>query len=375
MLGKDLYKCQSSVELSNERLKSLVFFYEPLIGSDCLHTYLYLSLGNNTNSFKELNDLLTKLGLNVDVFEKQCDKLNEFRLLKTFNKENEYIFKLLAPLTMKEFVKDDLFVRNFILKTSGTVYQDLLSNISFDDNLNEYQDVSKKFAYENLINWSEKDETYLYKNNSVKEYNFNTLFNVNTFLKRVSTNLFPLRFRSEENLKLIATLADLYNISYDKMMDFIPKITKIDSDKFDSEYLKYLCMHTNSEYSKVSDDEYNVPCLTYLMSLQDGKEVSEYDKKILLKLSNDYHLNPSVINVLIRHCLNTCDNRLIEKYIYGVASDLHRNNVINSSQALERLNSHLDNNSKKEVLPTYNTSNNPNFDEERFKDIMNQRNK
>ena len=41
MLGNDLYKVEVKNELSNERLKSLVFFYAPLVGSDALyHIYL-----------------------------------------------------------------------------------------------------------------------------------------------------------------------------------------------------------------------------------------------------------------------------------------------------------------------------------------------
>ena len=375
MLGKELYKLQVNCELSNERLKSLVFFYEPMIGPNALATYEYMTLKGTSVRFNELNDLLTTLNISVDEFEKQCAKLNEYKLLKTLKKDNQYIFELNAPLTMKSFIQDDLLVRTFILKTSGKYYQELISGLTSDDNYNEFEDISKKFSHDNIKNWSKEDETYLTIKKDDTSYNFGTFFNVNKFLQGVSTNLFPLHLRTPSNLKLIATLADLYNISYDKMKSFIPKISKLNSTSIDTELLKYLCIKTNADYQKVEEGNYNVPCITYLMSLQDGKEVMEYDRKIILKLANEYNLNPSVINVLLEYCLKNCDNRLIEKYVYGVASDLHRNNIENSAQALERLNIHRDNKNIEDSLPKYDDSKNPEVDINRLQEILNKRNK
>ena len=372
MLGTESYKIQIKGELSNERLKSLIFFYEPLIGNDALFLYEFFYLRNNDVRFKEINDLLSCLNISVDEFEKRCNILNEYKLVATLKKGPQYVFKIREPLLMEEFIKNDLFVRNFILKTSGKYYQELLADIKLDDNYNEFEDISKNFDVANLQDWSKNDETYL-NNNDKESYNFNTIFNVNTFLKNVSTNLFPMRLRTENNLRQLATLADLYNISYDKMSNFLTKACKLDSDSIDFNYLKYMCIHTNSDYQKVDQGNYNVPCLTYLMSLQEGKEATEYDKNIIFKLSNDYKLNPSVINVLLEHCLKNCDNRLIEKYIYGIASDLHRNDIKNAKQALERLDVHSNYEVAKEQLPKYDTSKNPALNEQRLAEILNRR--
>lgn len=372
MLGTESYKIQIKGELSNERLKSLIFFYEPLIGNDALFLYEFFYFRNNDIRFKEINELLSSLNISVDEFEKRCNILNEYKLVATLKKGPQYVFKIREPLLMEEFIKNDLFVRNFILKTSGKYYQELLADIKLDDNYNEFEDISKNFDASNLQDWSKSDETYL-NNNNKESYNFNTIFNVNTFLKNVSTNLFPMRLRTENNLRQLATLADLYNISYDKMSNFLIKACKLDSDSIDFNYLKYMCIHTNSDYQKVDQGNYNVPCLTYLMSLQEGKEATEYDKNIIYKLSNDYRLNPSVINVLLEHCLKNCDNRLIEKYIYGVASDLHRNDIKTAKQALERLDIHSNYEQSKEQLPKYDTSKNPALNEQRLAEILNRR--
>lgn len=369
MLGNQLYKIEVNTELSNERLKSLVFFYGPLIGHDALALYEYLVLRGSTIGFDEFNNLLASLNISIDLFEEQCGKLNEYKLLKTLNQENKYILVFNAPLKPKDFIKDSILVRDFILKTSGVHYQELIADIYDEDKHDDYIDVSRKLSLEALNSWSEKDETYLKKNAS-EGFRFNTLFDVNTFLKDISTNLLPMRFRTKENLKELATLADLYNISYDKMRSFIPKIAKLDSDDFDLTQLRYLCMNAKADYQKVESGNYNVPCQTFLMNLQNGKEATEYDKKIIYNLSNSYHLNTSVINVLLEYTLKNCDNRLIEKYMYAIASDLHRNNVVDAKGALSRLEKSYNKSTSKQVLPTYSDEANANMSEQEADELL-----
>ena len=369
MLGNQLYKIEVNAELSNERLRSLVFFYGPLIGYNALALYQNLVLKGSTIGFDELNNLLVSLNISVDVFEELCGKLNEYRLLRTLKQENKFIFVFNNPLTIKEFIKDDILVRDFILKTSGQHYRELIAGIYDEDDHDDFEDVSRTLSLEAINNWSKDDETYLSKDTGSK-YNFNTLFDVNTFLKDISTNLLPMRFRTPENLKAMATLADLYNISYDKMRSFIPKITKIDSNEFDVGQLKYLCMKASCDYSKVEGGNYNVPCLTYLMNLQNGKEATEYDKKIILNLSEKYHLTTSVINVLLEHTLKTCDNRLIEKYMYAIASDLHRNNISDAKAALSRLDKSYNRSTTKQELPTYSTKGNASMSQDEADELL-----
>ena len=359
MLGNQLYKIEVNVELSNERLKSLVFFYGPLIGHDTLALYEYLVLKGSTIGFDELNSLLMSLNISVDVFEEQCGKLNEYKLLRTLKQDDKYVFVFNNPLTSKEFIKDSILVRDFILKTSGSHYQELISDIYDDNNYDDFEDISRKLSLDSLKEWTVDNETYLRKDVVDSKYNFNTLFDINTFLKDISVNLLPTRFRTVDNLKEIAILADLYNISYDKMISFIPKICKIDSNEFDLSQLKYLCINSKADFRTIENGNYNVPCTTFLMNLQKGKEATDYDKKIFYNLSNKYHLNTSVINVLIEHTLKNCNNRLIENYIYPIASDLHRNNVVDAKGALLALDKPYNKGAgSPNELPTYTTDNN-----------------
>ena len=104
MLGRDYYRVETNLELSDERLKSLIFFYGPLIGNDALATYLNLAYRENSLSFNELNELLSFLNISVSEFENRIDILNKYQLVKSLNQDNKYIFVVLSPLNRKQFI-------------------------------------------------------------------------------------------------------------------------------------------------------------------------------------------------------------------------------------------------------------------------------
>lgn len=378
MLGKDLFKVESSHELTNEGLKSLVLFYAPLIGVDALYLFEFLQI-KGSSSFEELTKLLNSLLISIDKLEANLNKLNEYKLVQTLkaNNEDKYIFVLNAPLKPLEFIKNDIYVRDFILKTSGEYYQSLLINIREFSSHKEYTDISKKLDPHILDNWNENHESFVKRKDIKENFEFNTFFNVNEFLKDISTTLLPLKYRTKEILKEMANLADLYNISYEKMRTYIPKVLKSDSTEFDLKLLKYLCENSIGEFKQINPGEYNVPCELFLMNKQNGKELTPSDKGVIYKLNNEYHLNAPVINYLLEYALNQCDGKLIEKYLYAIASDLHRNNVDNIDKAKDCLN--VENNFNvtkrkgKEPKPDYTNANNPKFDANKFNEIMKKR--
>ena len=359
MLGRDLFKIENNTDISSERFKSLVLFYCPLITTDALSLYEYLLVKGSTASFEEISAVLNALMMPLDDFEKSLKKLNEYKLLFTYayDEDGKYLFSLRNPKTRDEFIHDEILVRDFILKTSGDYYNSLIVDIPQSNMSYSLKDITCRYDLESLSGWTSENETYL--NVKRNEYNFDSFFDVRSFLSDMSSTLFPLRFRSEDNLKEIARLADLYGISEDKMRTFISKVIRSESDGIDLKYLRYLCENSKTEYKKVPENSYDVPCELFLMSKQDGLSVSSYDKKLLYNLSHDYGLRPDVINVLIEHALKVCDNHLIEKYLYSAASDLRRNHVDSVDKARESLNKeNRRTSSRKEVgIPEYVSTN------------------
>ena len=371
MLGKEYYRIETDVELSGEKLKSLVFFYGPLIGCEALNLYEYLVLKGSSIGYAKLNDLLQELNLSIDHFEELIGHMNEFRLLKTLKKEDHYIFVLQAPLDMNEFIKDDIFVRYFILKTSGANYQKLISTLVEPDEHRDFENVSKTLTSEALSGWTKSDETYINKTRKSKKekYDFNTLFDINVFLKDISPTLFPMRFRTRNNLEKIAIYGDLYDVSYDRMRVYLAQVSDFDADSFDLKKLEKVCMSSSGNYEKIEKGRYDVPCVRFLMSLQDGKEVTESDRYLLSKLSAKYHLSAPVINVLVEYGLKNCDNRLVEKYLTKTAADLHRNDINTADEALKWLYYSGEKRSE-DKLPSYDTSNNTSLSESDEEELL-----
>ena len=338
MIGNDLFKIESDVSLSGNTYKSLIIFYNPLVGPEALYLYQYLTINNDRPNFTELKSLLNSLSMSIDKFEKLVKKLNEYKLITTLKEEStdKYVFILNEPLTINEFLNDNIFVRDFVQKTSGEYYRSVLSKIKFKNKYKNFEDVSHKLSKNILDNWTYKDEQYI-KMPSSNQYNFGNLFDINTFLKGVSTTLFPLSCRTQENLKLISNLADLYDISYKKMAAYLSEAIKYKDQVLDVALLKYKCQSSINDNIDKETTGYKVPVSTFLMNKQGLKALTPSDKKPLSTLKEEYNLNTEVINYLIEFALTNSNNRLIGNYVFPIASDLHRNNIQTANDAKEFL--------------------------------------
>lgn len=374
MLGKNQFRVDSYADLSQERIKALVLFYVPMIGNDAYSLYSFL-VAKGSSVFTELSSLLNSLNISVDSFEERLSELNRYRLVKTLKHQTEdrYILVINNPLTVNEFINDDILVREFILKTSGPYYRSLITGYKGISDYSSYEDVSVKLDLSSLADWTEDKETFVSSSGNNTSLSFNSLFDINRFLSDLSYSIFPLRYRTEENLREIARLADLYSISYDKMRIIVKEAASYEGNSFDLELLKKRCMYAESEFRSVDVSSYRIPCQLYLMNLMNGKELTPVDKRVLIRLSDDYHLNPEVINVLLEHCLKNCDNRLLESYLYPIASDLHRNNVVTYKQAIDRLDRFSGRKTVSEDSSDYDDRNNPVFSIEELKELMNNR--
>ena len=144
----------------------------------------------------------------------------------------------------------------------------------------------------------------------------------------------------------------------------LSKTVKQGESEFNLDYFKYMCQNCNDNYNYVGEGVYNVPCLSFLMSKQNGKEATPVDKKLLYNLSFDYHLNPEVINALIEYVLDNNNNTLVEKYVYALASDLHRNDIKTADDCKKRLNAPKK--ARKQVVKeeVYDSSNNASLSNE-----------
>ena len=85
-------ECNS--DISNERFKSLIFFYGPMIKNDALVLYQNLIFQEEKTGFDELNELLVSLNMSVSEFENLCEK-NKGKNVDEYKAEvSAYVYRL-----------------------------------------------------------------------------------------------------------------------------------------------------------------------------------------------------------------------------------------------------------------------------------------
>ena len=130
--------------------KVLTDLYQPIIGSLAILIYitLYNQVKADTLLSKELDheSLLRILGINMDIFRINKEKLEGVGLIKTFKKQDEFIYVLYKPLDAFSFF-NNLLLNTLLYNNLGTkLYKSVLKeykDIKID--LSEYSDVTKSF--------------------------------------------------------------------------------------------------------------------------------------------------------------------------------------------------------------------------------------
>ena len=369
MLGNDKLIVLSNSDFSSSMMKSLLNCYRPLIGNDAL--LLYLSF-INLNGEKRVNEYLELLDLTINHFEECLVKLNQYNLVRTLKKANLYVLQVLMPLSIELFLKHDIYSRILRKELGQEAYYRRKEEASNID-LSSFEDISEHLDLAILKDWNPKMEEDIHAE-SINTNSFNHLFDIKKFLSDTGTYLFPSIARTKENIEEIATLADTYGISQDNMRIYIAE--SIDNDDLSLKKLAALCRNSVDNYIAVKDGDYYVPVTSFLYHLQGDIELTPYDKKILESLSHDYNLKAEVINVLLEYSLKRCNNRLAGNFVYAVASNFHRNGIDTVAKAKDALTPAKENKVNKkvtEVLPTYDSSINPQLDDDEVNEFFKRR--
>lgn len=364
MIGNDLIRIEGIKEISKDRLCSLLFLYREILSNDAVIFYLEL-LSIKHFDYKRISTLLSVFDLNIIKFEKLLHNLEIFNLIKTYNKDNEYIIEMMAPLAINDFFNNVIYDR-LLANRVGDGYKNL-KEIFKDENTDKrgYKDISAKLD----IDWSkENEDRYQDLNKLTKE----SIFPIEHFMKNVSYNLFPKGLRTYENISYIAKLADSFGVSEDAMRRYILNSMVYEPIPFlDKKKLKEYCLKNRPLDN--GGDGYNMPSLLFLKKAQKGVEPTYNDRLMIYKLSNDkeYHLNTDVVNVLLEYALKECDNELKPSFVYTVASNWHRNKIDTVQKAKAMISDRKRTFKKREdIIPEYDSSLNPEITEEDLKKYL-----
>ncbi|MCR5794899.1 MAG: DnaD domain protein [Solobacterium sp.] len=339
--GKDTYRCECSFSVSEDMIISLMSLYQPLIGGDGVLVYMtLLSESRNYRSLDTHGRLLTMMNMSPDVFDSACARLEEYRLLKTYMKEQEsrssYIYILYSPMNIRDFSRSNLYMNRLQRVLGARQLEETVSRLqSSSVSLAGYSDITRAVVYTDEREY-DQDHSFTRVEN---RYNFrenedeSVSFDYEKFIRTTSVLVFPAELRTKENMYLIGKIASVYGLGPDTMRVLVKNCVHLETMEFDGEKLKLLASRKNPDITSASDP-YSLPPVSFLQSKQNGASVSLTDKKILERLSVDMHFPNEVINVMIEFILKISHNRLNSSFVDKVAGEWARDGISTKEEAV-----------------------------------------
>ena len=360
MLDKETVKIEGIEEISNERLKSLLFLYEELIDIRAIHLYQCLIYLNHGTLYS-VSQLLDILHIKEENLREMMHELERLQLIKTYKKGDEYLIDVLAPLNCNEFFASEIFDRYLATKTKDRYRSLRALLIRESSDKTDYIDISAKA---DLSSWSSIDEKDY---RDIKALTDSSIFPLKKFLK-VSKNLFPESLRTYDNLDYIKKLGEAYGIGLDEMRRYVNEsIVRVKDPFIDKSALLKKCQNAR-KHTVYTDEGYLMATNDFLMQLLNVDKLNFNDRKIINRLISKefFDLDHAVVNVLLEYVYKKKD-RLDQNLIYAIASDWVNKKIDTVDKAKDRIRQ-INNQDKQSVKadfdPVYNTKDNPSISDE-----------
>ena len=360
MLDKETVKIEGIEEISNERLKSLLFLYEELIDIRAIHLYQCLIYLNHGTLYS-VSQLLDILHIKEETLREMMHELERLQLIKTYKKGDEYLIDVLAPLNCNEFFASEIFDRYLATKTKDRYRSLRALLIRESSDKTDYIDISAKA---DLSSWSSIDEKDY---RDIKALTDSSIFPLKKFLK-VSKNLFPESLRTYDNLDYIKKLGEAYGIGLDEMRRYVnDSIVRVKDPFIDKSELLKKCQNAR-KHTVYTDEGYLMATNDFLMQLLNVDKLNFNDRKIINRLISKefFDLDHAVVNVLLEYVYKKKD-RLDQNLIYAIASDWVNKKIDTVDKAKDRIRQ-INNQDKQSVKadfdPVYNTKDNPSISDE-----------
>ena len=361
--------------------KILTDLYQPIIGS--LSILIYMTLFNQVKAdtllSKELDheSILRILGINMDLFRVNKEKLEGIGLIKTYKKNSEFIYVLYKPLDAFSFFNNPLLNTLLYNNLGNKLYKDILKeykNIKID--LSEYSEVTKSFDQvfktTSLLTLNNMDViNYEYakiKMASVIDFEFvlDGLPNISESLKEDLNNIaFLYNLKDSELRELV-----LYSLNAKNILDLDVLLNRArDLYVFENSSLptlKYIKMKTSDENEtkkeKLIKTFQNTSPFVYLKSKYKSGSPSKLEMKIIEDLLFKSKMEPEVINVLISYVLTVNNQKFTKNYVDTIASQWLRLGIKTAEAAMKHCTefksptknkTKVTNSKKEEILPEW----------------------
>lgn len=318
--------------LSVEQRQSLYLLYGPLMGKSSI--CLYEFLGSIQNSV-ELEDVYLLLNINASQFDKARNYLEQYHLIETYVHEDDMLILLYAPLLPDKFLCHDAYSRLYLASVGSKCFDKIKAMLHKDKTISSvYTKVESPLDVSILDSWNESKEiAYEKVKPTIKQkydFDFATLF-------KGMDRVFPVRYRTNENLDRIAQMAQIYGIDAKDMRRYVQRSINPSTHVFDLDKLKEMVMR-NRKVMETSKDPYQMPPVKFLQNKQNGIPVVKSDQALIERLCTQFQLSVEVVNTLIEYTLQQTHQQFSRNYVEKVAASWVRLGVDSRKKALEIIN-------------------------------------
>lgn len=338
---------------------SLFIVYQKLCGPTAIGLYGLLAHLTPPEHFTH-DDLSTLLGIEQHHLTLDFEALEQVSLLESYHhsEKDNYLYVVKAPLKISEAINHPVLGRAYLQSVGEGHYTAVKKRYNTLKPLKEgYESISKPFEAGRLRTFDPKAEVLFEPSETVLS---GLGFNLLSFKQRCSELVFPQALRTPANLKLIEELGSVFGISVPKMIQLLGDCVNIATMTFDGEKLESL-MRKVKEPTAMPEDPYLSDPVQFLRYLQEGKEPTDTEKRLLASLVRDQRLNPEVVNVLVKHALESSNQTLKKSYVETIAASWGRLKITTKDQALAHIQSlgKKTVKTRKEAIPEYKTDTDP----------------
>lgn len=140
----------SSFSLSSDDVSTISLLYAPLIGSEAVGLYFGLESLLERNNLKSENYLHQEIfdiyGLTEKTFLKARYQLEGIGLLRTYSKDDEFIYVICPPLSPKNFIKDATLGLYLYSKVGKELYDKIYNHFKIEKiDKSSFKNITKNF--------------------------------------------------------------------------------------------------------------------------------------------------------------------------------------------------------------------------------------
>ena len=338
---------------------SLFMVYQKLCGSSAIGLYglmVHLCVPEHFDHAQ----LAQLIGISTSQLVADFEALEQVSLLESYHHPltDTYLYVLKIPLKMNEALNHPVLGRAFLQSVGELNYNTIKKHYASVKPIREgFESISKPFEAHRLRNFDPTAETHFVPNETQLS---GLRFNLLDFKQRCSELVFPQSLRTFNNLKLIEELGSVYGVTVPNMILCLGDCVNIDTLAFDGVKLEAMIRKVK-EPIPMPEDPYLSEPVQFLRWLQEGKEPTDTEKRLLSALVREQRLNPEVVNVLIKYALDSSNQSLKKNYVETIAASWSRLKITTKEQALahiQQLGKKPERN-RKETMPDYKADSDP----------------